>query len=117
MYCSHLVYSDEHGEGTARCPAFRHRSVFPLHPDFEPRIRQLKLKQQVLSAQKKQDNASTAAFKSALSEINFLTATTTAVGFVEFVGKNFLALAAGRTFAIKRFETLELLITGTVLGG
>jgi hypothetical protein len=36
-----------------------------------------------------------------LGKINFLTATTAAVGFIEFIGKYFFALTAGRAFARK----------------
>jgi hypothetical protein len=37
------------------------------------------------------------------------------MGFIEFIRKDFLGRAAGWTFALKRFQFLELLIAWTML--
>jgi hypothetical protein len=50
-----------------------------------------------------------------LFEINFFAATLAAMGFIEFIRKNFLGLAAGWALALKRFQVLELFIARTML--
>jgi hypothetical protein len=50
-----------------------------------------------------------------LVEINLLTAALAAVGFIEFIRKDFLGLAARWAFALKRFQAFELFIAWTML--
>ena len=57
----------------------------------------------------------TAACQRALAEINLLAATLTAMGFIEFIRKDFLGFAAGWALALKGFQILELFIARTML--
>jgi hypothetical protein len=52
----------------------------------------------------------------ALGKVDGFSAFCAGVVLLEFVGKNFLALSAFRTFADKGFQVLEVLVTGAMLG-
>jgi hypothetical protein len=56
-----------------------------------------------------------AARQGTLCEINFLAASLAAMGFIEFIRKNFFGLAAGWALAFKRFQMFELFIARTML--
>jgi hypothetical protein len=60
---------------------------------------------------------SDAPLKGTLVKVDGFTAFCTGVVFVEFVGKNLLALAAFGTLADKGFQVFKALIAGAMLGG
>jgi hypothetical protein len=61
-------------------------------------------------------DGSDSAFQGALAKVNFLAAFCAGVRLVEFVGEYLFAFTAFGAFAVERFQVLEILITGAMLG-
>jgi hypothetical protein len=54
--------------------------------------------------------------KGALGKVDLLTASGALVGFVEFIGKDFLFLTTRRAFACEGFKAFELFVSRAMLG-